>query len=348
MSPRLFISLFLLGVGVGAPWLVRDWLDARTRAGGEKVPPSSRTSAFYEDLVEFSDRWKARFRRDPGHSEEKEEPEPVAGEAATGRASERVPYPLAAKTKRIMEGLFPSPSSSPGKAIPFLDPGKVPETPRTRLITKEVAERLRGELDALGLAPGDPVHLRVFKEESELELWMKSDDEPHYLLFKVFRLTHCAGQPGPKLREGDGQAPEGFYVASADSMRPETKHHLGIDLGFPNRYDRYHGFTGSDLMLHGGANAAGAYALSPEDMEEVYTLAEAGLEEGQKQIRISVLPFRMTDKRMDRAWRENSSSLEFWMNLKEGYDFFENVRLPPRVDIESGRYVFRLAEGRPR
>lgn len=346
MSPRLLISLFLLGVGVGAPWLVRDWLDARTREGGEKVPPSSRTSAFYEDLVDWTDRWKARFRRDSGKPEEPEK-KTAAGEAGLARASQRVPYPLAAKTKRIMEGLFPS-SASEGKKIPFFDSGTVPETPRTRLITEEVAERLRGELDPLGLAPGDPVHLRVFKEESELELWMKSADEPQYVLFKVFRLTHCAGQPGPKLREGDGQAPEGFYNASADSMRPETKHHLGIDLGFPNRYDRYHGYTGSDLMLHGGANGAGAYALSPQDMEEVYTLAEAGLEEGQKQIRISVLPFRMTDKRMDRAWKENSSSLEFWMNLKEGYDFFENVRLPPRVEIESGRYAFRLEGGRSR
>ncbi len=347
MSPRLLISLFLLGVGIGAPWLVRDWLDARMGEGGEKIPSSPRASALYEEWVEFSDRWKARFRRgsgEPGDPEEK----PAAVEADVARASERVPYPLAAKTKRIMEGFFSSSSSSEGKKIPFFDSGEVPETPRTRLITQEVAERLRGDLAPLGLVPGDPVHLRVFKEELELEVWMKSATEPQYVLFKVFRLTHCAGQPGPKLREGDGQAPEGFYIASADSMRPETKHHLGIDLGFPNRYDRYHGFTGSDLMLHGGANAAGAYALAPEDMEEVYTLAAAGLEAGQERLRISVLPFRMTDKRMDRAWRENSSSLEFWMNLKEGYDFFENVRQPPLVDIEAGRYAFRLEEGRLR
>lgn len=337
MSLRLFLSLFFLGVGVGAPWLVRDWLDARARDG---APQTTRASAFYEEFAEFSDRLKARFR-----PEKERKP---ATEGAGEQASERPPYPLAAKTQRIMEGIFSPPSGASGPKAPFIGGGKVPTTARARIITKNTGERLRGELEELGLVLGDPVHLRIFKEESELELWMKSAREPHYVLFKVFRLTHCAGKPGPKLREGDGQAPEGFYVASPASMRPETKHHLGIDLGFPNHYDKYHGFTGSDLMVHGGANAAGAYALSPKDMEEVYTLAEAGLEDGQKRLRISVLPFRMTDKRMDRAWKENSSSLDFWVNLKEGYDFFENVRLPPQVDIKSGRYTFRLEEGRSR
>lgn len=335
MSPRLLISLFLLGVGIGAPWLVRDWLDARNRA---EASSEFRSGGFYEEFAEFSDRLKSRFRRDQG--------EKSVTEAAVALDSERPPYPLAAKTQRIMEGFFtPSSPGDSGEKLPFFSADKVPTTARARLITQNAGERLRGELDDLGLGLGDPVHLRVFKEESELELWMKSAHEPHYALFKVFRLTHCAGKPGPKLREGDGQAPEGFYVASPGSMRPDTKHHLGIDLGYPNDYDKYHGFTGSDLMLHGGVNAAGAYALSPKDMEEVYTLVEAGLEDGQKRLLINVLPFRMTDKRMDRAWKENSSSLDFWVNLKEGYDFFENVRLPPMVKIESGRYVFRLEEG---
>jgi hypothetical protein len=324
MSTRLFISLFLLGVGVGSPWLVRDWLDGRAE--------EKRSSSLSEGMTSLSDRVKNR-----SHDEEAALP---AVEKVIEVSSEHTPYPLAAKAQRIMQGFLSSPSA--GEKVPFLSNGKVPTTPRTSIITKDVGKRLQGDLAALALQLGDPVYLRVFKEESELELWMKTQHEPHYVLFKVFRLTHCAGEPGPKLREGDGQAPEGFYFASSGSMLPETRHHLGIDLGFPNAYDTECGYTGSDLMIHGGVNAAGAFALSPQDMEEVYTVAEAGLAGGQKLLRINVFPFRMTDKRMDQAWKGNPACLEFWMNLKEGYDFFENVRLPPVVEVESGRYAFRM------
>ncbi len=324
MPTRLLISLFLLGVGIGSPWLVRDWLDGRSE--------EDRSGRFFSSLGSISDRWKERRR------EGKEESESLAVAAVS---SEREPYPLASQTPRVMQGFLPpSIAGGAGKKIPFFSFSSVPTTPRTRIITKDAGERLRGELADLGLDLGGPVFIRVFKEESELEVWMKSDHEPHFILFKVLRLTFCAGKPGPKSREGDGQAPEGFYFASSGSMRPETRHHLGIDLGFPNSYDQHHGCTGSDLMIHGGVNAAGAFALSSKDMEEVYTVAEAGLEGGQKLLRINVFPFRMTDKRMDQAWKGNPQCLDFWMNLKEGYDFFENVRLPPAVEVVSGRYYF--------
>lgn len=327
MSSRLFISLFLLGVGIGSPWLVRDWLNGRSGA--------DRSGRILSSLDAFSDGWKKRFTRIP---EKTVRPAPVASVT-----SAREPYPLASHAARDTRGFLPpSLAGGAGEKIPFLGSRRVPTTPRTRIITTDTGGRLREGLADLALALGDPVFIRVFKEESELEVWLKAEAEPHFTLFKVYRLTHSSGKPGPKLREGDGQAPEGFYSASTGSMRPETRHHLGIDLGFPNAYDSDHGFTGSDLMIHGGANSAGAFALAPKDMEEVYTVAESGLEGGQKVLRIHIFPFRMTDKRMDEAWKANPSCLDFWVNLKSGYDFFENVRLPPVVTVEAGLYVFRL------
>lgn len=323
MSTRFLVSLFLLGVGVGSPWLVQDWIEGRV--AGE------RSGGLSDRLASLPDRIKNRIAEDKPALPPVEEPVEVS--------SERAPYPLAAQTQRLVQG-FLSPSA--GEKVPFFSTGKVPTTPRTLIITENAAGRLHGDLADLALELGDPAYLRVFKEEAELEVWLKSRHEPRYVLFKVYRLTHCAGKPGPKLREGDGQSPEGFYFATSGSMRPETRHHLGIDLGFPNAYDAERGYTGSDLMIHGGAGAAGAFALSPQDVEEVYAVAGAAMENGQKLLRINVFPFRMTDKRMDRAWKENPACLDFWVNLKEGYDFFENVGLPPVVEVVSGRYAFRL------
>lgn len=329
MFTRLSVSLFLLGIGIGSPWLVRDWLDARS--------DRDRANRFYEAVISIPEKVRSRLRST------REEDGVPPGSSGEQESAQRGPSPVASQTRRIMEGFLPpSVGAGGGEKIPFFSAGSVPATPRSRAITKEAGARLREDLSGQGLRAGDPVFLRLFKEESELELWMKSRNEPHYTLFKVFRLVDCAGHPGPKLREGDGQAPEGFYFGTSGSLRPETRHHLGLDIGFPNAYDEYHSYTGSDLMIHGGVNSAGAFALARNDMEEVYALTEAGIEAGQKIVRINVFPFRMTDARMDQIWKRRPQWVDFWVNLKEGYDFFENVRLPPDVAVEAGRYVFRI------
>ncbi|MEM7700068.1 MAG: 2-dehydro-3-deoxyphosphooctonate aldolase, partial [Verrucomicrobiota bacterium] len=209
-------------------------------------------------------------------------------------------------------------------------------------ITSGMGQELAPRLSRLGFQLGDEIFLRVFKEESELEVWLKPEGERYFKIFKVFRLTAWAGTVGPKLREGDGQSPEGFYYVSLNRMRPDTQHHLGIDLGFPNDFDSHHNRTGSDLMIHGGAGAAGGFAVSPEHMSEIYTLCEAALKNGQKYFRVHALPFRMTDKRMEQEAQRGSRWFDFWVNLKEGYDFFENVNYPPDVSISGDDYAYRL------
>ena len=327
MSARLLISLFLLGIGIGSPWLVRDWLDARS--------DQNRANHLYAAVTSFPEGVKNRLH---------EQGEKVRLAAVEEQESAyRGPSPFASQAKRIMDGFLPpSLSAGEGEKIPFFSAMSTPATPRSREITKDAGARLREDLAGQGLKAGDSVFLRIFKEEAELELWMKRGNELQYTLFKILRLTYCAGQPGPKLREGDGQAPEGFYFGTSQSLRPATRHHLGLDIGYPNAYDEQHGYTGSDLMIHGGVNSAGAFALAPRDMEDVYTLAEAGIEAGQKIIRINVFPFRMTDGRMDKVWNKPPQWVDFWVNLKEGFDFFENVGVPPDVAVEAGRYVFRI------
>jgi len=327
MSARLLISLFLLGIGIGSPWLVRDWLDARS--------DQNRANRLYDAFVSLPEGMKNRLNK----------PEKAARSASLveQEIAYREPSLLASQTKRIMEGFLPPAlNAGTGEKIPFFDTISVTSTPRSREIIKNAGSRLRTDLVGQGLKAGDPVFLRIFKEEAELELWMKRQNDPQYTLFKIFRLTACAGRPGPKTREGDGQAPEGFYFGTSQSLRPATRHHLGLDIGYPNAFDAQHNYTGSDLMIHGGVSSAGAFALAPKDMEDVYALTEASIEAGQKIVRINVFPFRMTDGRMDKIWNKPPQWVDFWVNLKEGYDFFENVGVPPDAVAESGRYVFRI------
>lgn len=324
MFPRVVISIFLIAIGLASPWLVKDWMDWRA--------DEERTDFLYDRVSGFSERLKRPVPevRAPV----------VAAKTDPGDTGLDVqPYPLASGTMRVLQGMIPASFGVPdGPDSPFLQApdsgaGKLPEGLR---------ERLAGEMSALGLAPGNPMFLRIFKEENELELWLRSPAKPDFTLFKVYRLADWSGGPGPKLREGDGQAPEGFYFVPASRLRWETRHHLGIDLGFPNEYDSFHGRSGSGILIHGGKASRGSYVLPQADMEEVFVLAASALESGQSFFRVNVFPFRMSDQRMEKEWKRQPRWIDFWVNLKEGYDFFENVNAPPDVGLEAGRYVFRL------
>ncbi len=255
-------------------------------------------------------------------------------QSASDRGSSRSPSPVAHPERRLIEGYFSKSDVIP-KAV-------IPETPRSRAITAAATQRLEPELEKLGFRSGDSVILRLFKEEGELEIWMRPDSEPLYSLFKIVRLTASSGRLSPKTHEGDGQTPEGFYSVQAGNLRPKTQHYLGLDLGYPNEHDRQLNRTGSDLMLHAGKTAAGGYAISQESMEEVYALCDAALRRASPEIPVQIFPFRLTDRRMDRTLTQGSAWLEEWTNLKEGYDFFENVRQPPRIEVIGGVYHFSI------
>lgn len=323
MFLRRSLLLVLLGAGAALPWLARDWLAANSASASSSAPSG----------------WRERIRDAWRGTESMEAaPDTLAVEEAVEQTEERQPYPLARQTRKMLAGFFGEKGDLPG-APPRPGP---PSTPRSRAIVEEASRRLTPELAKRSLKCGDPLVLRLFKEEGELEIWMRPSSEPHYTLFKILRLSASAGRPGPKLREGDGQAPEGFYSVPASALRPGTKHHLGFDLGYPNELDRHLGRSGSEMMIHAGETAAGAFALSPTAMEEVYALADAALRAGQGAVPVHLFPFRLTDKRMDRVVGAGSRWTEEWANLKEGYDFFENVRLPPAVGAEAERYSFRI------
>ena len=193
---------------------------------------------------------------------------------------------------------------------------------------------LEQRLDALSVKIGAPVFIRIFKEEAILELWI--DTGSHYEHLKDYIICASSGYLGPKLKEGDRQAPEGFYKVRKQQLNPHSKYHLSFNLGYPNKYDRVHERTGTFLMVHGNCVSAGCYAMTDEKIEEIYALVESALEHGQTYIDVHAFPFRMTEENMDLY--EGNRWYDFWMNLKEGYDYFESEHRPPHIKIEAKRY----------
>ena len=210
-------------------------------------------------------------------------------------------------------------------------------------VRRRVARPLNEELKRAHLKAGAPVFIRIFKEEGELELWMRDEMGGRYTLFKKWPIAADGGAGlGPKLKTGDQKAPEGFYHVAARQLNPSSQFHLAFNLGFPNAYDQAHGRTGSALMVHGSNVSIGCYAMTDPVIEVIYLLVDAALR-GKRQDEVSVhcFPFRMTEARLARAEAEGQEWAGFWRNLKQGYDLFEQTKVPPLVGQKDGKYVFR-------
>lgn len=195
----------------------------------------------------------------------------------------------------------------------------------------------QSRLSDLGMEKNAPIMMRIFKQEGELEIW-KQARSGSYELFKTYEICRWSGELGPKFAEGDRQAPEGFYEVTPAQMNPNSKYYLSFNLGFPNAFDRSHDRTGSHLMVHGACSSAGCYAMTDEQMQEIYSMAREAFSGGQKSFQVQAFPFRMNAENFVK--HRDSEHMPFWTMLKEGHDHFEAVKQPPRLDVCERRYVF--------
>ncbi len=200
-----------------------------------------------------------------------------------------------------------------------------------------LSERMLADIESKNMAKESPILVRIFKEESELEIW-KEDKSGRFALLHTYPICRWSGELGPKIKQGDRQAPEGFYTITPGLMNPNSNYYLAINTGFPNAYDRANGRTGAFLMIHGDCSSAGCYAMTDEQVAEIYSLARESFFGGQKSFQIQAYPFKMTPLNMAR--HRNSPHMAFWKMLKQGYDHFEVTRVEPKVDVCEKRYVF--------
>jgi murein L,D-transpeptidase YafK len=186
------------------------------------------------------------------------------------------------------------------------------------------------------------IFIRIFKESSELEVWKQKRDGK-FALLKTYNICKWSGVLGPKTKEGDRQAPEGFYTVTPAQMNPNSSYYLSFNIGYPNTYDRALGRTGSNLMVHGACSSAGCYSMTDEDAGELFALARDSFRGGQRDFQIQALPFRMTPENLAR--HNGDPNMNFWKMLKAGSDIFELTNVPPTINVCDRRYVFNADAG---
>jgi murein L,D-transpeptidase YafK len=203
-----------------------------------------------------------------------------------------------------------------------------------------LSDKMLTDLEAKNMDKTSPILVRLFKTEAELEVWKQSRDG-QYALLKTYPICRWSGDLGPKIKEGDRQAPEGFYTITPGQMNPNSSFYLAFNMGYPNAYDKSLGRTGNNLMIHGDCSSRGCYAMTDEQISEIYSLGRESFFGGQRAFQVQAYPFRMTPENM--AKHRNSPHMAFWKMIKEGYDHFEVTRQEPKVAVCERRYVFDAA-----
>jgi murein L,D-transpeptidase YafK len=203
--------------------------------------------------------------------------------------------------------------------------------------TKKLPIELLSLLQQKKMPVHSPILVRVFKEEAELEVW-KQDTTGRFQILKTYPICRWSGDLGPKLWEGDGQTPEGFYRVTPELMNPHSNYYLAINIGFPNSFDKANTRDGSLVMIHGDCRSAGCYAMTDDQISEIYSLARESFLGGRPSFQVQAYPFRLTPANLVR--HRNSPNLAFWKMLKIGNDHFEATHLEPKVDVCNRLYVF--------
>ena len=202
---------------------------------------------------------------------------------------------------------------------------------------RPIPDKLVAEIQKKDMETQSPMLVRLFKQEAELEVW-KQTRSGQYELLKTYPICRWSGDLGPKVKEGDRQAPEGFYTITPAQMNPQSQFYLSFNMGYPNAFDKALGRTGSQLMVHGDCSSRGCYAMTDEQIVEIYALGRESFFGGQRAFQVQAYPFRMTPENM--AKHRGSPHMAFWRMIKQGYDHFEVTRQEPKVDFCDKRYVF--------
>jgi murein L,D-transpeptidase YafK len=214
--------------------------------------------------------------------------------------------------------------------------------PKATVRTGTVRTATLRQMESLNMDRAAPVLIRIYKEENTLEVW-KQDRNGKFAPLNSYPICKFSGNLGPKLIQGDHQAPEGFYDITPGQMNPNSSEYLAFNTGFPNAFDRSLGRTGSFLMVHGGCRSVGCYAMTDYAMGEIYGLVDEAFKGGQEKVQLQAFPFRMTAQNLAR--HAGDPNMPFWAMLKAGSDAFLTTERPPRVAVCDRRYVFNPVVG---
>lgn len=218
---------------------------------------------------------------------------------------------------------------------------------RVKQAYKEKLTSIEQQLKQLNLDKDNlNILITAFKEEKELVIYAKTKTATSYKKLMSYSICESSGTLGPKRKQGDAQVPEGFY--KIDRYNPSSLYYLSLGINYPNPSDKIKSTAknlGGDIFIHGECVTIGCMPMTNDKIKEIYIYALQAKQSGQNNIPVYVFPFKMTAeniKKHNESYKSNTALLNFWNNLKTGYDSFHNnfKELNVTVDKTNGEYRF--------
>jgi murein L,D-transpeptidase YafK len=132
-----------------------------------------------------------------------------------------------------------------------------------------------------------------------------------------------------------------------DRFNPWSNFYLSLGINYPNNADRIKGDSknlGGDIFIHGDCVTVGCIPLTDDKIMELYVYAVEAKNNGQDKIPVHIFPTRLSKENFDRLITEHKDDVElinFWANLKIGYDYFDMHKIPAKITISAkGNYEF--------
>ncbi len=218
---------------------------------------------------------------------------------------------------------------------------------------KELSKSLRAKEEALKkqfsakhlVWPVRQVYLRSFKYDSQLEVWVKNENNGPFQHFKTYKICTLSGVLGPKRIDGDYQVPEGFYYIN--EFKPKSEFHMALGLNYPNASDRLLSDSvnpGNGIFIHGSCVTTGCIPIQNDPIEELYILTASANKQGQDFIPVHIFPIRYHQPKgeayMERYRKDDLEYMGFSGRLKEVFDYFETNKTLPVITVNrKGEYV---------
>lgn len=124
--------------------------------------------------------------------------------------------------------------------------------------------------------PPKDIALLAFKKEKRIQLWARNEGTS-WRYIHTYPLTAFSGRLGPKLKESDGQIPEGIYRLT--TFNPFSSFHLSMMINYPNSFDRQQASKdgrsklGGNIFLHGKSLSVGCLAVGDLGIDQLFLLA---------------------------------------------------------------------------
>ena len=217
---------------------------------------------------------------------------------------------------------------------------------RVEYAMKMKEDTLRKQFTAANISwPPRQIYIRSFKYDSQLEVWVRNNDDEKFKLFKTYKVCAMAGALGPKRLQDDYQVPEGFYYVN--QFRPNSNYHLALGIDYPNESDRILSDSlqpGGSIYIHGNCVTTGCIPILDNQIEEVYLLAAMAKSAGEDFIPVHIFSVRYNNPKsmqyLSRTTKDKQDIQKFEVKVKEVYDYFEEHKTLPFITTnKKGEYV---------